>query len=53
MTQEHHEEVVGDVVIVGYTLLFLREVMGERCFEISRTRGKDDLVAIDRFAFDH
>jgi len=53
VAQKHHKEVVGNVVVSGYALLFLSEVVGERRFEVSATGGQDHLMAVDGLALDH
>lgn len=53
MAEEHHEEVVGDIVVGGHTLLLFGEVMGEGGFEVGRPRSQNHLVSIDWLAFDH
>ena len=53
MSQEHHKEVVWHVVVVGDSLLFFSEIVRERCLKVVRARGKDDLVAVNWFAFYH
>ena len=53
MAEEHHEEVVGDIVVGGHALLLLCEVVRERGLEVGGAGGEDDLVTIDRSAFHH
>ena len=53
MLEEHHEEVVGNVVVGSYTLLFLREIVREGRLEVVRARGQNYLVAIDGFTLHH
>ena len=53
MTQEHHEEIVGYIIVSRDSLLLLSEVVGEARLEVGRARGQDDLVAVDGFSFDH
>ena len=53
MTQEHHEEIVGHVIVGCDSLLLFGEVVGEARLEVSRARCKNDLVAVDGLSFDH
>ena len=53
MSEEHHEEVVGHIVVGSYSLFFLSEVVGEGGLKVGGARGKDNLMAVDWLAFDH
>ena len=53
MTQEHHEEIVGYVIVSCDSLLLLSEVVREARLEVGRARGQNDLVAVDGLSFDH
>ena len=53
VTQEHHEEIVRDVVVGGDTLLLFCEIVGEAGLKIGRPGGENDLMAVDGLAFDH
>ena len=53
MPEEHHEEVVWHIVVVGDSLLLFSEIVREGCLKVVRARGEDDLVAVNWFAFYH
>ena len=53
MTQEHHEEIVGYVIVGRDSLLLLSEVVGEARLKVSRARCQNDLVAVDGLSFHH
>ena len=53
MSQEHQEEVIRHIIVRGDTLFLFSKIVRELSFKVRRPRSKNDLVAVDRFAFNH
>ena len=53
VSQEHHEEIVRDIVVGGDTLLLFCEIVGEAGLKIGRPGGENDLMAVNGLSFDH
>ena len=53
MSQELHENLIWNIIVVHNSLLFFCEVMGERGFKVGGSGGQYYLMAVNWFAIDH